>query len=33
MNTDELHDCQRNGLPVYRVESVEQALQAVGLKH
>jgi len=24
--TDEIHDCQAGGLPVYRVESVEQAL-------
>jgi hypothetical protein len=30
--TDELLDCQAGGLPVYRVESVEAALQAVGLK-
>ena len=27
--TDEIHDCQAGGLPVYRVESVEQALAAV----
>ena len=29
--TDEIHDCQACGLPVHRVESVEQALAAVGL--
>ena len=30
---EDLAYCQRNGLPVYRVQTVEEALQAVGLKH
>ena len=31
--SDELRACQAGGLPVYRVESVDAALQAVGLRH
>ena len=30
--TDELRDAQAGGLPVYRVQTLEDALQAVGAK-
>ena len=30
--TAEIHECQQAGLPVYIVRSVDDALQAVGLK-
>ena len=31
--TDELHACQAGGLPVYRVHTPAEALQAVGAIH
>lgn len=31
--TAELADCQRKGLPVYLVRTVDDALQAIGARH